>query len=139
MGGGLAYYSNESGERRIYLQTVPPSAGKWSISTAGGSMPRWSADGRELYWVTLDHQQLIAVDMDTSGDAPVVGTPHRLFRAPFRRTTFGRNVFDQLDVSESCGQHEAQPPVLGLFVSRHRSEHLVVVQLGKIDGQAQVA
>ena len=93
-GRWMAYYSNESGERRIYLQTVPPSSGKWPISTAGGSMPRWSADGRELYWVTLDHQQLIAVDMDTSGDAPVVGTPQLLFRAPFRRTTFGRNVFD---------------------------------------------
>ena len=93
-GRWMAYYSNESGERRIYLQTVPSSDGKWPISTAGGSLPRWSADGRELYWVTLDHQQLMAVDIDTSGDAPVVGKPQSLFRARFRRSAAERNVFD---------------------------------------------
>jgi len=93
-GRWMAYRSNESGERRIYLQSFPSSGGQWPVSTAGGVMPRWSADGQELYWVTLDHQELMAVDIDGSGDTPVVGIPHALFRVPFRQTPIQRNVFD---------------------------------------------
>ena len=36
----------------------------------------------------------MAVDIDGSGDAPIVGIPHPLFQVPFRRTPNPRNVFD---------------------------------------------
>ena len=36
----------------------------------------------------------MAVDIDASGDAPIVGMPHQLFQVPFRQTPVQRNVFD---------------------------------------------
>ncbi|MDP7690334.1 MAG: DegT/DnrJ/EryC1/StrS family aminotransferase [Vicinamibacterales bacterium] len=93
-GHWMAYWSDESVEFRVYVRTVPPSGGQWQISTAAGFAPRWSADGRELYWTT-ENNQLMAVDIDVTGDAPIViGTPQQLFEAPFRQTPIQRNVFD---------------------------------------------
>ncbi len=91
-GRWMAYQSNESGEFRVYVQRVPPSGGQWQISTGDGTMPRWRADGRELYYVTPD-DQLMVVDIDATGDVPIVGIPQPLFQVPFRRGT-QRNVFD---------------------------------------------
>jgi hypothetical protein len=40
---------------------VPAAAvGKWPISTAGGDKPRWSRDGREIYYLSPD-QKMMAV------------------------------------------------------------------------------
>jgi Tol biopolymer transport system component len=47
----LAYTSNESGKYEIYVETVPRSERKWSVSTNGGYEPRWRADGREIYYL----------------------------------------------------------------------------------------
>ncbi len=92
-GRWMAYWSDESVESRVYVRTVPPSGGQWQISTAEGFSPQWSADERELYWVTQDNK-LMAVDIDVTGDAPVVGTPQVLFETLFRSTPIQRNVFD---------------------------------------------
>ena len=91
-GRWMAYYSDESGEYRVYVQRVPP-AGPVQISTGDGRMPRWKADGRELYYVTADNH-VMAVDIDATGDAPILGIPHPLFELPFRLTPNPRNVYD---------------------------------------------
>ena len=40
---------------------VPAAAGgKWQMSTAGGDKPRWSRDGKELYYIAPD-RKLMAV------------------------------------------------------------------------------
>jgi Tol biopolymer transport system component len=65
-GKWIAYTSDESGRREVYVQgfapdRVPVSAvGKWPISTAGGDKPRWSRDGREIYYISPD-RKLMAV------------------------------------------------------------------------------
>ena len=46
----VAYTSSESGRVEIYLVTFPEKDGKWQVSVAGGSAPRWSADGSELFF-----------------------------------------------------------------------------------------
>lgn len=61
-GGRLAYASNESGQYDIYVDAFPRPGRRARITTAGATEPRWSADGRELYFrrgpeihaVTLD-------------------------------------------------------------------------------------
>jgi len=49
-GRSLAYASSESGQFDIYVDTFPKPGGRVRVTTAGGTEPRWSADGRELYF-----------------------------------------------------------------------------------------
>ena len=52
-GGWIAYHSNETGQREVYVQRFPALGGKQAISTDGGAQPLWSPDGRELFYRTL--------------------------------------------------------------------------------------
>jgi len=72
----VAYSSNESGRFEVLVQTIPLSDQQWIVSTAGGDMPRWRADGRELYYLSLD-RKLMAVPV---GPGPSFGTPRQLFQ-----------------------------------------------------------
>jgi hypothetical protein len=45
----MAYTSDESGQREVYIRPFPAADGKWKISTAGGEQPRWRGDGKELF------------------------------------------------------------------------------------------
>lgn len=49
-GRSIAYASNESGQFDIYLDAFPKPGSRVRITTAGGTEPRWSADGRELFF-----------------------------------------------------------------------------------------
>jgi serine/threonine-protein kinase len=46
----VAYVSNESGRNEVYLRPLATQGGRLSISTAGGTEPAWSPDGRELFY-----------------------------------------------------------------------------------------
>jgi serine/threonine protein kinase len=77
----LAYASNETGRYEVYVQTFPrAAAGRMQVSAGSGIYPRWSRDGRELYYVTLDNH-LVAVPIQSSSDGAVIkpGTPTALF------------------------------------------------------------
>ncbi|HEX6406833.1 MAG TPA: protein kinase [Gemmatimonadales bacterium] len=51
-GRWLAYTSSESGQLEVYVRPFPEtSAAKWQVSTAGGSEPAWSNNGRELFYI----------------------------------------------------------------------------------------
>jgi Tol biopolymer transport system component len=51
-GRWLAYASNESGTNEVYVRPVPATTGgRWQVSNGGGSAPRWSSNGRELYFL----------------------------------------------------------------------------------------
>ena len=58
----IAYVSDESGQAEIYVQRFPLTNEKWQISVGGGGQVRWSGDGRELYYRSLDNK-LMAVSM----------------------------------------------------------------------------
>ncbi len=62
-GRWLAYQSNESGRPEIYVRELVGSGGRWPISTGGGEEPRWSPDGRELYYRI--NSQLMAIPIET--------------------------------------------------------------------------
>jgi Tol biopolymer transport system component len=49
-GRAVAYASNESGQFDIYVDAFPKSATRTRVTTAGGTEPRWSADGNTLYF-----------------------------------------------------------------------------------------
>jgi len=48
----MAYQSDESGQFEVYVRPFPNvNDDQWVISTAGGSKPLWSRDGRELFYI----------------------------------------------------------------------------------------
>jgi len=51
-GRWMAFVSNESGNDEVYVTTFPEPARRWQISTTGGTFPRWSRDGRELFFAS---------------------------------------------------------------------------------------
>jgi serine/threonine protein kinase len=86
----LAYVSNESGRYEIYVQpfTADGRLGrdKMRISTGGGNQPRWRRDGRELFYIAAD-DQMMAVDVQTSGATFKYGAPKALFKTHMRWDT----------------------------------------------------
>jgi serine/threonine protein kinase len=82
----VAYASNESGRYEIYVQPFPrASDGKKTISTAGGISPRWSGDGKELFYISPD-SKMMAVEVFKAG------IPRPLFQAPI----WGGGTFDNV-------------------------------------------
>jgi len=70
----VAYASDESGQSEIYVQSYPSGRNRITVSTGGGILPRWSHDGKELFYVTGD--AVVAVAMRPDGS---FGAPRRLF------------------------------------------------------------
>ena len=76
-GRWLAYQSDESGRPEIYVQRFPEAEGKWQVSTAGGTEPVWSPDGREIFYLDSG-QNLVSVQVEI-GESFNAGLPETLF------------------------------------------------------------
>jgi serine/threonine protein kinase len=95
----VAYQSNESGRPEIYVRPfVPPSrdasadkptgagatasaaatGAHWQVSTAGGIMPAWRPDGKELYYLNPEGA-MMATPVTVTGSAIEPGAPVVLF------------------------------------------------------------
>jgi eukaryotic-like serine/threonine-protein kinase len=70
----VAYSSDESGRSEIYVQRYPGGANRLAVSNGGGILPRWSRDGKELFYITGDAVVAVAFRPDGS-----FGAPRRLF------------------------------------------------------------
>jgi hypothetical protein len=69
----------------IYLVSYPQRTTRVQVSTAGGVIPRWRRDGKELFFTAGRSGSLtmMAVDVDLSRpDTPRVGLPQKLFEMP---------------------------------------------------------
>ncbi len=80
----IAYDFDDSGRREVYVQAFEPgkaaSSARWQISNAGGQMPRWRGDGKEIFYLSLDGKMMAA---HVSGDDAAFqsSTPQFLFNA----------------------------------------------------------
>ena len=79
-GKWLAYMSEESGTREVYVQRFPGPGAKEPISTNGGTEPKWSSDGRTLFYLA-PNDVVMAVPV-TPGDTLQPGTPAPAVNVP---------------------------------------------------------
>jgi len=77
-GRWLAYVSNVSGREEVYMQTFPGNGNRVQVSSAGGIMPRWRGDGREIYFIT-GNLKVAAVEITPKGDTVQLGPLRELF------------------------------------------------------------
>jgi Tol biopolymer transport system component len=83
-GRWFTYQSAESGQTDVYVAPFPSASEKVRISGAGGAQPRWSRDGKELFYLAPSEQRgplatLMAVPVNGNGPDFRVGTPQALF------------------------------------------------------------
>jgi Tol biopolymer transport system component len=80
----IAFATNETGTYQVVVHTFPdPSGGKWTISAEGGVEPKWSRNGRELYYLAFDGK-LMSVAIN--GPNFSAGKPTPLFKTPLSVT-----------------------------------------------------
>ena len=96
-GKWVAYSSSESGKWEIYVTSFPDARGKWQVSNAGGTQPRWRGDGKELFYLSPD-DKLMAVPVKTGANFDA-GTPVMLFQAYLRETVAATSEQFFYDVS----------------------------------------
>ena len=74
----LAYVSSETGTLEIYVRTLEGRGERVRVSAAGGRLPRWRRDGKELFYVAANGD-LVSVPLGV-GARPDPGSPTVLFR-----------------------------------------------------------
>jgi len=86
-GRWIAYVSTESGRAEVYVGRSSDLANTVAVSTQGGARPRWSRNGRELFFREREAMMVASVDASHGFSA---GRPQRLFAGPYAAT--GRDV-----------------------------------------------
>jgi Tol biopolymer transport system component len=95
-GRRVAFTSTDSGSPEIQVLDFISEAGAPQrtkdelgvVSTGGGSKPRWSRDGKEIFYISPDHT-LMTVPVKTAGGF-AVGKPEKLFRLPGAGQNYSR-------------------------------------------------
>jgi dipeptidyl aminopeptidase/acylaminoacyl peptidase len=90
-GRWLAYSSDESGRREVYVQPYPGPGRKWQISAEGGNEPVWNRNGREIFYRSGD--RMMAVDITTQQSFSA-GRPKMLFEGRYQPTPLQRANYD---------------------------------------------
>jgi Tol biopolymer transport system component len=109
----LAYCSNESGRPEVWVRPFPYTGEKWRVSRTGGTQPRWSRKGNELYYVQV--ATLFRVKISTR---PIFSSsvPVRLFSDPALNWEYWHPTYDvsadgkKFVMTEPSG--DARKPVL---------------------------
>jgi serine/threonine protein kinase/dipeptidyl aminopeptidase/acylaminoacyl peptidase len=92
----MAYTSDVSGRREVWVRSFPAADRETLISTNGGEQSRWRSDGKELFFAAGDGK-LTAVNVNTQGDMFTAGPPRPLFDMRLAQTENGAQF--QYDVS----------------------------------------
>ncbi len=114
-GRWVAYASRESGKDEISIVPFPGPGGRLQVSSAGGRMPRWRRDGREIYFVAPD-DTIMAAEVVAGGNKMDVKEVRSLFRLNLALEATERS--GSYDVSAdgsrfiiNSDSEETQPPI----------------------------
>ena len=115
-GRWVAYAADDSGRPEIYIRPLTLAGGeggRWTVSNAGGVLPRWRGDGKELFFLGADLQTVMKADISLTpspsglaflnlcsrrrystrspaaeyGEVVLTGTLHRMARRSFSGLT----------------------------------------------------
>ena len=107
-----AFTADDTGRYEVYVQDFPGGDRTWTVSSNGGSAPKWRGDGKELFYFEGDTLMTVSVSNNPVFSA---GTPKRLFthgdtgQAPLRGydVTDDGQTFVVVEPAEDAG-----PPVI---------------------------
>ena len=86
----MAYESLASGRMEVWAQPFSTAGPRRQISRAGGQMPRWSREGRELFFVNGGGDAMMAV----TAIGGSFSTPRRLFEGRYRLASNANTTYD---------------------------------------------
>jgi len=78
----LAYASDETGQREVYVRGLAEGSGRIRLSTGGGAEPLWGHSGRELFYRSLNGDTMYVVPV-TPGPAFHAGQPRVMFTGDY--------------------------------------------------------
>jgi serine/threonine-protein kinase len=106
----IAWESDATGRREIYLGPVGGSTTPLRVSKDGGGSPRWRADGRELFFIGGDGR-ITSVSIDLK-ESPVIGEPHAVSARVVNAEPFGNDPFTdtRFDVTPKGDRFLVQTP-----------------------------
>ena len=90
-GRWVAYVSNETGRGEVYVRSYPQAGNKRQLSVTGGRAPRWSRDGRTLFYAD-PNGAVMAIDVLTTASTIQAGLPKVLFATDMRRAESGSGI-----------------------------------------------
>ena len=100
-GRWLAYESDESGQREVYVRPFPNvNEGRWLVSSGGGTRPLWARNGQELFYLSIvgADAALMRVPVER-GATWTAGGPTKLFAGRFFYSEGGPGQGRTYDVS----------------------------------------
>ncbi len=86
-GGGPPTAIADAGRYEVYIRSLAKPEDAVAVSSGGGSEPRWSPDGRELFFRRNNAFMAAGINLNSSGVVSV-GEPRKLFDAS---AAWGRN------------------------------------------------
>jgi Tol biopolymer transport system component len=95
-GEWIAFISNVEGVYSVYIRPFPHGPGQWKAPVDGAREPRWSADGKQLYFLQSlnpDRAVLMALTIEPVGTGLRLGTPRRMFEIRARSIVPQSNTF----------------------------------------------
>jgi serine/threonine-protein kinase len=104
-----AFAAREGTQIEVWMRDFPTPRGKWQVSRGGGTQPRWSPDGRSIFFWKK------GASRDTLMRAPVDRTPSVVVRAPERVA-----VVDAIDAANWDLHPDGKRFIVAYFV--HASE-----------------
>lgn len=91
----------------MYVSAFPGPGGKRQVSTSGGGYPRWSRDGRELFYVDLENR-IVSAEVKHQGTSIEIGSVTPLFEIrrplqiyPYEVSTDGQRFLVNTRLEES--------------------------------------
>jgi Tol biopolymer transport system component len=113
----VVYSANDGDVSHVYVSPFPPTGAKWQISVDRGGSPRWSQDGKEIFFLRPGPNELMVARVDAAGAAVKRLEVKRLFpvslgglRRTFEPSKDGQRFLVNTPVGTDPGP--VQPPIV---------------------------